>query len=101
MIDIISIGEDLVFQDTQLPKAENLLSIQARSLTYNPEFGVDYDYFLSEQFEFQNESFKSYILSRFAAYAIDVIGLSDTIDRFTERFGFTISNRSTTGFIGG
>lgn len=65
MIDIAEFNGDLVLVDTNVGKAQNVLSIQLGSLYYAEDFGIDLAYFLSEEFEFTNDSFRSLLVAAF------------------------------------
>lgn len=100
MIDIIDITDDIKTYDTSVTRAENVLSVQLGSLDYAPDFGVDLRYFLSEEFEFQNDSFKAYLLQRLAEHSIDVFRVTETVENLFTQFGFGISAKKTsTGLV--
>lgn len=93
MIDIISSndGEDIGLFDTQTSKAQNILSVQEGALEYEPELGVDLRYFLSEDFRFQNESFRSYLIQKLANSAINVSSVVDVVDNLFTRYTFNLT----------
>lgn len=96
MIDITSSnGGDLGLFDTDIERAKNLLSIQIGALEYLPDFGIDLKYFLQEGVEFQNESFKAYLIQRMASYNINVTGVLEVVNALFESLTFSIGNRST------
>lgn len=79
MIDIVvNASGELDTFDTQVNKAQNILNIQLGSLEYWPEGGIDLNYFLSPQFEFQDKSFESYIVQVLANNGINVASLMTT-----------------------
>lgn len=92
MTDIVSShdGLDLGVYDTQAPKAKNILSIQLGSLEYAPDFGIDLKYFLSEEFRFQNDSFKAYLIERLANSSINVSSVIDTVEALYRTYTFNI-----------
>lgn len=90
MIDIVSVNEDLGLFDTQITRAQNILSVQVGSLEYEPDLGIDLKYFLSEDFIFQNESFRSYLIQVLANYAINVASVVETVDALSEKYTFNI-----------
>lgn len=98
MIDIVGIhdGEDLHLFNAQTVKAQNILSVQLGSLEYAPDLGIDLAYFLSEQFRFQNESFKSYCISTLATYGISVAELVDTEQSLFRQYEFILAPEETT-----
>lgn len=94
MIDIVSVNEvnqDLGLFNTQVPRAANIISVQVGSLAYAPEFGVDLKYFLSEDFQFQNESFRSYVLERLALFSINIASVTEVVEAFTTTFTYNLS----------
>lgn len=101
MIDIIgadSLG--LHLYDTQSYKAKNILSVQLGSLEYLQEFGIDLRYFLSENFQFQNESFKAYCVEILANNGINVNDVIEVIEALDSRFLFNISpEENSTGLV--
>lgn len=102
MIDIVSAenGQDLGVYDTQQGKAANILSVQVYSLEYIPTFGIDIKYFLSEDFNFQNESFRAYIVETLANNGINVAEVTEQIRALDSVFNIKISPESTSsGFI--
>ena len=99
MIDIVRLadGEDIGLYDTEVERAKNVLSIQIDSLEYIPDFGIDLKYFLSEDFEFQNESFKSYCIQRLASYSINVTSVVEEINSLFNSLVFNIGTQNNAG----
>lgn len=97
MKDIISLndGEDLGLFDTQTPKASNILSVQLGALTYAEELGIDLKYFLSEDFKFQNESFKSYLIQVLANNSINVASVLDEAENLFRNYTFNLTPAET------
>lgn len=81
MIDIVSMeqGKDLGIQNTDAPRAANILSVQLGSLEYAPEMGIDLAYFLSESFQFQNESFLNYLIEVLANNSLNVSSVIELV----------------------
>ena len=102
MIDIIKVDEDIVLFDTQTEKAKNILSVQLGALEYAPEMGVDLRYFLSENFIFQNESFRSYLIQILANNSINVASVVDTVDDLFTQYTFNLSpSEDDSGMVAG
>lgn len=102
MKDITSIGDDLTVLNAQTPKAANVLQIQLGDLEYADTFGIDIEFFLDEDFLFQNESFKSYLIQRLAEHHINVNQVLDTVNAFYEQLTFVVGdleNQTSGGFI--
>jgi hypothetical protein len=100
MIDITSFNEttdDLNTFDTQVPRAGNILSIQIGSLEYEPELGIDLRYFLSEDFRFQNESFRSYLIEILANNGINVASVTEEVENLFQQYTFNLTPEETGG----
>lgn len=100
MTDIVSITTDIGLFDAQTARAANLLSIQAGSLEYEPTLGIDLKYFLSESFQFQNDSFKAYLIQVLANSGINVASVADVIENLFVRYVFELTPAQTsTGLV--
>lgn len=101
MIDIVSLvdGQDMGVRDSQTPKAANILSIQLGSLRYAESFGIDLKYFLSEEFEFQNESFKAYLIQVLANNSINVASVVETLQALFAKYTFNITPSETSSSL--
>ncbi len=102
MIDIVSFnnGEDLGAFETDTAKAANILSVQFGSLEYAPTLGIDLSFFLSDEFKFQNESFKAYLIEVLANSGINVASLIDTVESLYRQYIFNLVPAETsTGLI--
>ncbi len=100
MIDIMPPSEpglDLGSLDTDAYRARNILSVQLGSLEYAPDLGIDLKYFLSEEFQFQNESFKSYLIQVLANHSINVASLTDAVDNLFRTYNFNITPSKSEG----
>lgn len=98
MIDITSynsVTKDLNIFDTQAPKAGNILSVQIGSLEYAKDLGIDMNYFLSDQFRFQNESFKSYIIEVLANRGVNVANIESVINTLFTQLNIGVSQSET------
>lgn len=101
MIDIVGITSDLDLADSQVPKAANVCEVQVGSLEYLPEFGIDLDFFIQEQFQFQNESFKSYLIQRLAENHVNVNECIELFESFVLKYTFAVGDPQgqTGGFV--
>lgn len=99
MIDIIGASTDLELYNTNTERAKNILSVQLRSLTYAPDLGIDLAYFLSEDFTFQNESFKNYCVQVLANQGINVSSVDEIIDALASNFNFNIKPEENNGTL--
>lgn len=99
MRDILTLndGEDLGIQDTIVPKAANVLSIQLGDLEYAKDFGVDLRYFLESEFQIQGDSFKSYLVQRLTESKVNVAEVLETIETFYRRYSFSVGEVNSSG----
>lgn len=98
MIDILSADSTgLGVFDTNITRAKNLLNVQLGSLEYAPEIGVDMRYFLSEDFQFQNESFRSYLIQVLANNGINVSNVIQEVDALMTTLTFEIEPTQESG----
>lgn len=95
MIDIVEVTDDLGVFDSNVPKAENVLKVQLGTLDYLPNFGIDLAFFLSEDFEFQNEAFRAYLLQRLTESSIDVASVVTTVESLYSQYVFNLSATDT------
>jgi phosphomannomutase len=95
MIDIVSVGTDIGLFDAQTEKAKNILSVQLGALEYAPDLGVDLRYFLSEDFRFQNESFKAYLVEVLANNGINVASVVDDVEDLFRQYTFNLTPEET------
>lgn len=104
MLDIVEIkdGHDLVIADSVTPKAGNVLSIQIGDLAYAPAFGLDFKFFLDSDLQFQNESFKAYIVQRLIESQVNVSQVISIVNTLSQTFTFetgNISDKNSEGLI--
>lgn len=102
MTDIVRVadGEDLGLFDTQTTRAGNILSVQIQSLEYAQDLGIDLAFFLANDFRFQNDSFKAYLIQVLANRGINVSSLVDTVENLFRQYTFNLSpDETSTGLI--
>ncbi len=101
MKDITSISSDLQVLDAEVAKAANVLQVQIGELEYAPEFGIDLDFFIDEDFQFQNESFKAYLIQRLSESHINVNQVLEAIETFYLQLTFSVGDAESRsgGFI--
>ncbi len=101
MKDISSVADDLTVMEAMTPKAANVLQVPLGSLEYAPEFGIDIEFFLDEDFQFQNESFKAYLVQRLAEHHVNVSSVIDTLESLFRQYTFYVGDaeQATGGFI--
>lgn len=102
MKDIVEIvdGSDLVIVDSIVSKAANVISVQLGDLSYAEDFGVDLNYFLQPGLQFQNESFKSYLVNRLTESQVNVAQAVEVFETLFERLTFYVGdNNANTGAL--
>lgn len=101
MIDITSISNgDITLIDTQVYKAKNVLQCQLGSLEYAKDFGIDLEFFLDPDLQFQNDSFKAYLIQRLSESHVNVNEVLESLEDFILKFIFSVGeSQSTGGFI--
>ena len=99
MIDLMGIRTntatnelDMNFQDSQVPKAANILRTQIGSLTYLPEFGVDIAYFLTSDVSYMTEGFRAYLIQRLSSYGVSVDSVIEQKTNLAVRYSITASS---------
>jgi hypothetical protein len=96
MLDIVDVEDDIQLFDTQVGRAANILGVQRGALTYAETLGIDLRFFLSEEFRFQNDSFKAYCIEVLAYKGINVSSVTETIESLFRQLTFEISAEETT-----
>jgi hypothetical protein len=91
-VDIMEIpdGGDMVVRPSAVAKAGNVLAVQVKELEYAPEFGIDKKYFFSSEFQFQDESFRAYLMNRLMQHGVDVYQVVTTTDLFKQSHAFEV-----------
>lgn len=79
---------DLALLSSELPRAENLISVQLGSLYYQPDWGADLQYFLNPDYEIQAESFESYLLQQLGFWGMNVLSLVSHTGQFVRSMIF-------------
>lgn len=91
---------DLLVSDTEVYKATNVLSVQLGALEYLSDFGIDLEYFLTEDIEFQDASFQGYLITSLANEGLNVAKLTTVLDRLFQTYKINLSSKdSSTGLI--
>ncbi len=102
MLDIVEFpeGKDMSVSSTAVSKAANVLSVQLASLEYAQDFGVDLRFFFESDLQFQNASFKAYLVQRLVESQINVSDVTQVIEALDERLTFYVGDSAETkGFI--
>lgn len=101
MIDIIGFDEKgMQLLDTQTEKAANILSVQLGALEYAQDLGIDLRYFMTEKTQFQNESFRAYLVQILASRGINVSSIQTVINALDVNFNMKLSpEENSTGMI--
>ena len=93
MIDLATFSsesQDFKVYNTDIYKAANILSVQLGALTYDPDFGIDLEYFLDPSFIYQNESFKNYLVQVLANSNINVNSITEVINTLYSKLTINI-----------
>jgi hypothetical protein len=91
MIDIIgasATGLDVL--STDVNRAANILSVQLGALEYAPTLGIDLNFFLTSQFNFENESFQSYLVETLANAGINVSTVLEVVGNLSNQLIFSV-----------
>lgn len=101
MIDIIETDSTgMQVYDTQTERAANILSVQIGQLEYAQDMGIDLRYFLTEDVQFQNESFKAYLVQVLASWGINVASLIETLEAVSSQYTINLSREeNSTGLV--
>ena len=101
MIDIIDFNSSgMLVYDTQTERAANILSVQLGSLEYAPDLGIDLRYFLAEKIQFQNESFKAYLVETLANRGINVTSVIEVLESLASHYTINLSpQENSTGLV--
>lgn len=99
MIDIFFTenGKDLSVYNTQVERAKNILSTQLNALEYAQGFGIDIKYFLDENYRFQNESFRAYLIERLASNGINVSSVINEIEALSQSLTINLTPPEDSG----
>ena len=98
-LDIVEFPEglDLAVAKTVVAKAGNVLAVQLGSLEFAPTFGVDIRFFLENPVQFQNESFKSYLIERLTQHQIAVTETREVLEALDTRLTFFVDDTDDGG----
>jgi len=102
MKDIVSVppsSNDLGILDNDSPRAKNILNVQVNTLYYAPDLGIDLKYFLNEDFRFQTESFKAYLIEKLSNYSINVASVDDVVENLHRQFTFNLTPSESDGTL--
>ena len=99
MIDIFPPSEeglDLGKYNTSVARAKNILSVQIGALEYAKDLGIDLKFFLSEEFKFQDDSFKAYLIETLAYRGVNVAELTENVESLFSEYIFNLAAEETT-----
>jgi hypothetical protein len=101
MLDIVRIqnGSDLGLASSEIPKAANILSVQLGALEYQPDFGIDKRYFLTQGVEIQQTSFRAYCVQRLTESQINISQVLSFLLALFGRNTFYVGTKTIRGFI--
>ena len=101
MIDIVGFNsKGMQIFDTQTEKAANILSVQLGALEYAKDLGIDLRYFLTEKIQFQDDSFKGYLVQSLASRGINVSSITEVLKALQSDYNIKLSpEENSTGLI--
>lgn len=85
----------LMSQQHEVHRLENLFYKQKQSAYYLPDFGLEWDYFLSPKIEIPSSSFLSYMTQQATQNGIIISNINDTISEFTLNLDVTLLSEET------
>ncbi len=98
--DILSTdGEDLTVQQTEAPRAGNILATQIGSLEFAQTTGIDLAYFLQSEFRIQTETFKAYCVQRLLEQRVNVVNVITTVETLFTKFAFGVGSSENNGSL--
>lgn len=91
MKDLSKIGTfDLEFGESAGNRADSLCRVQVGDKYYQPDFGIDYDFFINNPIQFQNSSFKAHVVNSMSRIGINVMEVQSIIANFINETTYTI-----------
>lgn len=90
MLDIETFIDGGRVIDTDLFKAENLLSTQTGSLYYLFSFGINLSIFFTQEYNVQLDSFRAYVIDNLVQNGINLAKIASSIDKFLSTMILTI-----------
>ncbi len=92
MIDIVGFDSTgMQTYNTQTERASNILAVQLGALEYAQDFGIDLRYFLTEPINFQDDSFKAYLVQSLASRGINVASMIEVINALDSDYNINLS----------
>lgn len=91
---------DLEFLESELPRAENLITTQLGQLVYQPGWGVDLAYFLNPDITIQAEAFENYLLQRIGFWGMNVLTFVAKEQTFIRQLIFNFAHPEDNRLIG-
>ncbi len=82
----------MLIQQSEAPRAGNVLSVQLGELEFAQTFGIDLRYFLESEFRIQTESFQAYCVQRLLESRINVVNVITTVEQLFASFEFGIGS---------
>jgi len=101
MIDIVGFtSSGMEVYDTQVQRAANILSVQLGALEYAKDLGIDLRYFLTEPINFQDDSFKAYLIQTLVSRGINVSSLIEVLNSLDSNYNINLSpSENSTGLV--
>lgn len=101
LADIVSndTGLDLGIQQTEAPRAGNIIATQIGTLEFASTFGIDLKYFLTSDFNIQTDSFKSYCVQRLLQQRVNVVSVLSEVQALFSTVIFNIGSSQNDGSL--
>ena len=90
ILDLFFKNNILKTQETSIFKAKNILSTQLGSLAYAPTFGIDYNLFFSADYKIQDQTFRSYAISKLSENGVNTQEILTNQETFQETLNIKI-----------
>lgn len=94
---VLTTGDDLGVQQTEAPRAGNILATQLTSLEFAQTFGIDLRFFLESEFRIQTETFKAYCVQRLLESRVNVVNVITTVETLFSELTFAVGSSENNG----
>lgn len=99
MMDFELEGQNLIFSDTTVHKAANVMQTQEGYLYYAEEFGLDLERFFNPDVTIQTETFKAYSIQRLTDCGVNVLELNEKTGMLDTYLDYYVKFNDSTGLI--
>lgn len=99
MIDLDLINGEIVFSDTSVHKAANVMQTQQGNLHYAQNFGLDLNRFFDPDIEIQTETFRSYSVQRLTECGVNVLDLVQNTGTLETTLDYYVQLQESSGLV--